>query len=150
MQKRMEVPETPASRIEWFQRQVGRELKYRIGASLVEFQSAVDGVSVQSGAKIRDILIGGSFLDADTDSPEDLDIGVVTDTVPSESVTDGFWRFINDRTVLDIPLDVDCVWIRSAGEISNMREQSHQYSVQAAEVVSITEYAEPAARGVHS
>ena len=149
MQRRMEVPETPAGRIEWFQRQVGRELKSRVETPLAEYQSAVDGVSVQSGAKIEDILIGGSFLDADTDSPKDLDIGVVTDTVPSESVTDGFWRFINDQTVLDIPLDVDCVWIRSASEIANMREQPRQYSVQAAEAVSIAEYAEPAT-GAHS
>ena len=145
----MEVPETATKRIQRFQRQVGHKLIDRVASLLTEFQHAVEGASVQSGAEVKDVLIGGSFLDADTNTPRDLDIGVVTDTIPSESVTDGFWRFINDQTVLDIPLDVDCVWIRSAGEISNMREQSRQYSVQAAELVSIAEYAEPAT-GAHS
>lgn len=145
----MEVPETATKRIQRFQRQVGHKLIDRVASLLTEFQHAVEGASVQSGAEVKDVLIGGSFLDADTNTPRDLDIGVVTDTIPSESVTDGFWRFINDQTVLDIPLDVDCVWIRSTGEIPNMREQSRQYSVQAAETVSATEYPQSTIAGVH-
>ena len=145
----MEVPETATKRIQRFQRQVGHKLIDRVASLLTEFQHAVEGASVQSGAEVKDVLIGGSFLDADTNTPRDLDIGVVTDTIPSESVIDGFWRFINDQTVLDIPLDVDCVWIRSTGEIPNMREQSRQYSVQAAETVSATEYPQSTIAGVH-
>jgi hypothetical protein len=136
----MEIPQTVPERIQWFQRRVGRRLVYRIEDLLIEFQSAVPGATVGGGANVKDVLVGGSFLESNTDRPADLDIGVVTDSKPGESVASGFWRFVNSQTVLDIPLPVDCVWIRSPTNILQAANRSRQYSVLAAEAVSPAEY----------
>lgn len=140
----MEIPESADRRMEWFQRQAGGELDYWIESSLAEFQSGVEGISVESGVDVADIWIGGSFVDDDTKKPSDLDIGVVTDGIPASAVKDGFWRYVTDAQVLSIPLNVDCVWTYGIEEVTSVVHDTRQYSVRNAGVVSLADYPQSA------
>jgi len=134
----MAVPQTAEKRIQWLREHKGRRLQSRVEELLDEFQRALS--NAKSGCQLKDILVGGSFVDNRTDNPSDIDIAVITDKPPSSSVRDGFWRYINDQTVINTSIDVDCVWVLEKQEIPDQWLDSTQYSVQAAEVVDIHEY----------
>ncbi|WP_121512820.1 hypothetical protein [Haloarcula sp. Atlit-7R] len=81
-------------------------------------------------------------------NPGDIDILVATDAPPSQSVEDGFWRYINEKQVnldafgdSDFGIELDCCGVVEIEAVDEAVNQPRQYSLQLGEHVPIEMYA---------
>jgi len=127
---------------------VSAEIYQFVADALTEFQASTEDGPASQWVKAVDTLVGGSFLNMGVNDPDDIDIVVATDAPPSQSVKDGFWRFINEKQMnlntfgyADGGVALDCCDVAEVAAVDEAVNTSRQYSLRLGEHVPIEMYA---------
>jgi len=128
--------------------EISAKIHQFVADALLEFQAGTGEGPSSEWVGAVDTLVGGSFLNMSETNPGDIDILVATDGPPSQSVKEGFWRYINQKGANlnafgypDGDLELDCCGVVEVEAVDEAVNKPRQYSLRLGEHVPIEMYA---------